>query len=171
MRTVARVDHGLGGEAVGERADGVEQRVPVAAGEVDAADGAREEQVAAEERAARVVGDVAGAVARDVDDLELDPRDGDGVAAGDEVLRLVGADVPAAARDPRAEDVGLPGRRLNLGARLFREVGDGADVVDVGVRDEDRAYARAGARELEPQLRGGVARVDDEVHAVECSCV
>ena len=63
-RAVAGVDDGLGREAVEQRADRVEQRLPVGARQVGAADGAREQDVAREERAVGVVGDVRRRVAR-----------------------------------------------------------------------------------------------------------
>src|SRR5215218_5730872 len=77
---VAGVDDRVGAEAVEERADRVEQRLPVAAGKVDAADGTREEDVAREERAVGMERDVTRTMARGVDDVERDPRDLDRVA-------------------------------------------------------------------------------------------
>jgi hypothetical protein len=62
-----------------------EQGRPVAAGQVDAADRALEEDVAGEDRvlAADRVGDVAGAVAGGEDDVELEPGQLQRLAAGD----------------------------------------------------------------------------------------
>ncbi len=81
-RAVARVDEGLGRIAVGERAHGVEQRVPVGAGQVGASDGAGEEEVAAEQTSVRIEGDVRRRVAGDGDALERDAGDLDRLAAG-----------------------------------------------------------------------------------------
>ena len=81
LRPVPGIDDGLGRIAVGERPHRVEERVPVAARQVDAADRAGEEQVAAEERAVGVEGDVCRRVAGDRDALERDARGVDRLAA------------------------------------------------------------------------------------------
>ena len=57
-RAVAGIDDRLGREALEQRAHGAEERLPVAAREIDAADRAREEQVAGEELAVVVERDV-----------------------------------------------------------------------------------------------------------------
>src|SRR5581483_4049416 len=72
---VTRIDDRVGRIAFEQRSDGCEQRVPVPAWQIDAADGAGEEQVAAEERPVGVEGDVPGRVARHVDDLEAHAGD------------------------------------------------------------------------------------------------
>ena len=72
-RAVAGVDAGLGTEALEQARDRVEQRLPVAAREVDAAHRVGEEQIAGEDRPVGRVGDVAGGVPRHADHLELDP--------------------------------------------------------------------------------------------------
>ena len=82
-RPVPGEDDRLGRVRVRERADRVEQRLPVAEGQVDPADGAGEENVAGEERAVGVVGEVAGRVARHVAHLEGDPGRVDGLSAGE----------------------------------------------------------------------------------------
>ena len=75
-----------------------DQGRPVAAGQVDAADRALEEDVAGEERvlAADRVGDVAGAVARGEDDVELEPGQLQGLAAGDGLVGVVALERPEA---------------------------------------------------------------------------
>src|SRR5690242_11740476 len=71
-RSVSRIDNGLRREAIDQRADRLDERVPVAVRQVDAADRALEEHVAGEERAVGVEGEVPGRVARDVQGLEVD---------------------------------------------------------------------------------------------------
>src|SRR5581483_12454429 len=71
-RAVARVDDGLRREAVDERADRLDQRVPVAVWEVDPPDRAGEEDVAGEQRAVGVEGQVPRGVAGNLRDLEVD---------------------------------------------------------------------------------------------------
>src|ERR1051325_3253831 len=90
LRAVAGIDDRLRREAVGDAAHGLEQRLPVASGQVDPADRAREEQVAAEQAAFRVVRDVCRRVARDGDALEGQAGDLDRLAAGEEVVGRVG---------------------------------------------------------------------------------
>ena len=104
--------------------------------------------------------DVAGAVPGHVDDLERDPRDRDLVAAADGVLRVVRRDAQPAARLARLQRLDLTARRPDLGACSLRERRDAADVVDVGMGDEDPGGARAHAGELEPERRRIVARID-----------
>ena len=77
---VARVHDRLRRIPLGEQADRVEQRVPVPAGEVDAADAAGEQDVAREEAPVRVIGKVSGRVAGDVEDVEADARELEGVS-------------------------------------------------------------------------------------------
>src|SRR5215213_5165940 len=70
---VTGVHDRVGPEPLEQPLDRVEQRLPVAAGKVDASDRTGEEEVAGEEVAAGAVGDVAGGVTRRVDRLEVDP--------------------------------------------------------------------------------------------------
>src|SRR5579862_5840267 len=60
LGAVAGMDDGLGRQPVGEHTDGVEERVPVDTGQVDPADRAGEEEVAAEELAVGVIRDMRG---------------------------------------------------------------------------------------------------------------
>ena len=69
-RPVSGVDDRLRRIGLDERADRVEQRVPVAERQVGSADRAGEEHVAREEATVGVVGNVPGRVARDVPHLE-----------------------------------------------------------------------------------------------------
>jgi hypothetical protein len=94
---VARVHDRLAREAVEERPNGREERLPVAARQVDATDRPGEQQVAGEEMAGGMERDVAGAVPGNVDDRELDARDGHLVAPADDVLGVVRSDAKAAA--------------------------------------------------------------------------
>ena len=98
---------------------------------------------------------------RDVDHLEGDAGDGDLVTAADRVLGIVRRDREATARRPGPQRLELAGRRPDLRARAVRQGGDAADVVDVGVRDEDRRRGRAHSREVETQVGRVVAGVDD----------
>ena len=56
----------------------------------------------------------------------------------------------------------LARRRVDGRPGTLGEVGQAEDVVEVGVRDEDRDAACAARRELEADLRRGAARVDDD---------
>ena len=89
LGAVPRMDDGLGRQAFGKHSDGGEQRVPVGAGKVDAADGSREEQVAAEELAAGVEGDVGRRVAGHSEAFEGDARDFERLATAEQVLGRV----------------------------------------------------------------------------------
>jgi len=91
LRAVAGVDNGVRRIAVDEGAHGGDERVPVGARQVDAPDGAREEQVAAEQRPVRVVRDVRRGVSGDGDALEREPADVDRLAALEQVVGHVGA--------------------------------------------------------------------------------
>src|SRR5262245_64751299 len=90
-RTVTREDDRLRGKALNEGLDRLEQRVPVALRQVSTAHGAGEEDVAREERAVRVVGEMARRVARDMDDLEGDSGGLDSLTSPELVLRLPAA--------------------------------------------------------------------------------
>ena len=144
------VDGRLGREALGEQADRVEERRPVAAGQVDAADRAGEEHVAREERAVGGEGEVARRVAGDRERLPRDAGQLERLVAGEPVLGLPRADVHAVGgvdlvRPLEHERLGLgdPDRR----AGALRQAGDAAEVVEVRVRDEDpRAVGRRGGR-------------------------
>src|SRR5204862_7366915 len=76
-RPVPGVDDRRRREALEQGTHRVEQRVPVSARQVDTADRPGEEQVAGEELAIVVVGDVPARVTGDVDHLERDARDGE----------------------------------------------------------------------------------------------
>ena len=158
---MARVNDRIAWEAVEQRTHGGEQCVPVPAGEVDAADRPREEQVAGKEMPVGVERNVAGAVAWDVDDVEGDPGDDDLVAAADDVLRIVRENAHPAARLTVPQGVDFTTRRPDADTGAFGKSRDAADVIDIGVRDEDRGRPRTHACELEPQRRRIVARVDD----------
>jgi hypothetical protein len=164
------MDDGLVGMGVEQGADRRDQRRPIAAGQVDAADRALEEHVAGEDRvlAPDRVGDVAGAVSRREDDVELQPGQLQGLAAGHGlvgVVALVGAEPGPGDEghdvgedrhlEPRAVD-GRPGRR--------RHRRDGADVVEVAVGEQDRLDLahRTGGGEDPLRLLAGV----DDKHAV-----
>src|SRR3954464_13210317 len=58
LPAVARVDDGVGPEALDERGDRVQQGLPIAARQVDTADRVLEEEIAGEEPAVDEVGDV-----------------------------------------------------------------------------------------------------------------
>ena len=144
------VDDRLGRVALDERADRLEQRVPVAAREVGAADRAGEEHVAGEEAAVGVEGDVAGRVARDGDDLERDARrprssrrrrarssasyGADRASRRVEVARLARAAALASAACRRARRCPRRGRRRRRGGP------------QCAVRDEDRRAASRPSR-------------------------
>lgn len=157
---MARMHDRVAGEAVEECAHRREQCVPVPAGKVDAADRPREEQVAGEEMPVGVERDVAGAMAGYVDDVEGDSGDEDLVAAADDVLRVVRENAHPAAGLTVPQGVDFTTRRPDVDAGAFGKSRDAADVIDIGVRDEDRSRPRAHACELEPQRRRIVARVD-----------
>src|SRR5205085_12438545 len=69
---MAGVHDGLGREAVEERADRLDQRVPVAERQVDAADRALKEDVPGEQRPVRVEREVARRMAGHLQRLEVD---------------------------------------------------------------------------------------------------
>ena len=60
------------------------------------------------------------------------------------------------------EPVALALGHVDRRAGALREVGDAAEVVEVAVRDQDRGARRAAPGELQPQLGGVAARVDDD---------
>ena len=144
------------------------QRRPVAAGQVDAADRALEEDVAGEDRvlAADRVGDVAGAVARGEDDVELEPGQLQRLAAGDGLVGLVALVGAEALPGDEGHDVGEH-RHLDLGA-VDRRAGrrghrrDGADVVEVAVGEQDRLDLGADLLDRGEDPLGLLARVDDQ---------
>ena len=156
------------GVALEQGADRGQQRRPVAAGQVDAADRALEEDVAGEDRvlAADRVGDVAGAVAGGEDDVELHPGQLQRLAAGDGLVGLVALERPEARLGDEAHDVGEH-RHLDLravdrrpGRRRHRR--DGADVVEVAVGEEDRLDLGAGRLDRGEDPLGLLAGVDDQ---------
>ena len=118
-------------------------------GQVGAADRAREEDVAGEEGPVGGEREMPRRVAGDEEHLERDPGELDRLPAGQLVLGLVRADVHAG-RGPLVDvddQVSIAGGRVHRGAGSLREVGEGADVVPVAVRDEDGDATRAQARE------------------------
>src|SRR5262249_10140722 len=78
--TVPGVDDRIRDEAVEQARDRREQRLPAAALEIDAPDGAGEEEIAPEDAVNGAEGDVIDRVPRDADDLERDAGDGHRVA-------------------------------------------------------------------------------------------
>src|SRR5581483_7998497 len=114
LGTVTGVDDGVAPVAVDESPDRLEEGLPVAAGEVDAADRTCEQQVAGEDDAAGRERDVPGRVARHLHDLEFEARDRDRVAVPDRVLGLVRADECPAARSALAKRVELARRSPDL---------------------------------------------------------
>ena len=102
---MAGIDGGLLGQRVDQRADRLEQRAPVAAGQVGAADRALEQDVAGEDRL--LVGDrerdVPGAVAGREDDIDLEARQLELLAPLERVLGVLGLERPEAG--PRHERV------------------------------------------------------------------
>jgi len=161
------MDDRLVGVGVEEAGDRVGQGRPVAAGQVDAADRALEEDVAGEDRvlAASRVGDVAWTVAWGEDHLELEPAERERLAAGERAVGLVALE-RAEARQQVGVDVGQH-RHLDLGAvdrrpGLARQRGDGADVVEVRVGEEDRLDLSPHLRHLGEDSLGLVAGIDDD---------
>ena len=88
---MARVDRRLGGVGLDQAADRLQQGLPVAPRQVGATDRSLEEDVAGEDRvlAADRVGDVAGAVARGEDDVDLEAGKLELLAAGDGLVGVV----------------------------------------------------------------------------------
>ncbi len=183
---VPGVDDGLGRVGAHQRDDRALERRPVAAGQVDAADGALEEDVAGEQRdlagdrAARAglggargvrargrdrVGDVTGAVAGREEHVDVEAGERQTLAAGDGVLGLVALERAEAGRH-EAHHVGEQ-RALDLGAvdgraGRARERRDGADVVEVAVREEDRLDPHAELRDRVEQPLRLLAGIDDD---------
>ena len=151
---VARMDNRLRWEALGEHPHRREECVPVGARQVDAADGAGEEQVAAEELAFGVEGDVGRRVARDGEALEGDACDLDRLVAAQEVLGRVRPPGNADRRELRValEPFSLPLGHPDLGAGSFGKVGDTAEMVEVSVCDEDPGTGRVEPGELQTQV-------------------
>ena len=151
---VARVDGGLvGGSPSTSAADALDQGRPVAAGQVDAADRSLEEDVAGEQRrlVGDRVGDVAGAVAGGEDDVDLEARRARGVSPP--ATRLVGVVALVRAEPGPGTNAMMSASTgdLELGAvdrsaGRLGDRGDGADVVEVGVGEQDRLDLDARAR-------------------------
>ncbi len=138
----------------------------VAARQVGAADRALKEHVAAEQRVlgGDRVGDVARGVAGREDDVDLEAGESKLLAAGDQVVGLVALERAEARPRHVVHDVGEH-LALELGAvhrraRRARERCDGADVVEVRVREQDRLHRRV--LDGGDQALGLVARIDDE---------
>src|SRR5206468_5926445 len=83
---VAGVDRGLRWKAIGERPHRVEERVPVRPRQVDATDRPGKEEIAAEEAAVRVEGEVCRRVAGDRDAFEGDACEPDCPTALEQVV-------------------------------------------------------------------------------------
>ena len=165
---VPREDLGLRREGVEQLLDRGGERRPVAARQVGAPDRALEEHVAGEQ--ARLVGDrvgdVAGAVAGDEVHVDVEAGEREPLAALDGLVGVVALERAEPGPGDVAHDVGEH-RNLDLGAvdgraRRLGHRSHGADVVEVGVREQDRLDG-------EPQLldRGEdplrlVAGIDDQ---------
>ena len=159
---VARVDDRLGRKLLGEHPDRREQRVPVGARQVDAADRAGEEQVAAEELAVCMESDVRGRVARHREAFEGDARNVDRLPAAHQVLGGVRPARDVGWRELRValEPLALALRHPDLRSCSLGEVCDAADVVEVAVCDEDPGAGGAEPRELEAKVGSVPARID-----------
>ena len=163
-RPVPGIDRRLRRESFRERPQRLDERVPVAAGEVGASNRAGEEHIAGKEGFARVVREVTGRVARDLERLERDPGEVEAFVAGEQDVRGIGA-CSHARRDEVRQVLEQPLLVLGhvdrrLGA--LGEVGDAEEVIPMAVRDQDRRALRAECGELEPQLPGIAARVDHD---------
>ena len=159
---MARVDDGLGREPLAEHADGREQGVPVGAGQVDAADRAGEEQVAAEELALGEERDMRGRVAGHREAFEGDARYLDRLPAAHQVLGRVRAARNSDRRKLRValEPLPLALRHPDLRPGSLGEVGDAAEMVEMTVRDQDPGARGAEPGELEPQVGRVPAGID-----------
>ena len=154
------VDDGVERKSFDERTDRGEEGVPVASFEVVAAHRTCEENIAGEELPVGVERDVPRRVPRYVEHLEVDARDGDRIPACDDVRRVVRGDGEATARRARPERLDLARRSPHLCAAAIGKGGHAADVIDVGVRDENPARGRAHPGKVEAEVRRIVARVD-----------
>ena len=72
-------------------------------------------------------------------------------------------------RDPRwcepaglFEQLSLAGGHVHRGAGALGELGDGEQVIEVPVGDEDRGAPGTEGRESQPDLRGVTGRIDDD---------
>ncbi len=158
---VAGVDDRVAAVALDEPLDRGDERAPVAAGEVDAADRALEQEIAREDVRADAEGDVVDRVARDPGDLELEPGDRDDVAVAHLVLGIVRPHPRSTACDPVAQRLRLAGRRPDLGSGRLGQRGDSFHVVDVRVGDEDPCDRCSEPVELCEERRRISTRVDD----------
>ncbi len=159
---VARVHDRLRRIPLGEQADRVEQRVPVPAGEVDAADAAGEQDVAREEAPVRVIGKVSGRVAGHVEDVEPDARELEGVSTRHVTCSLEAAHLEPGRRERALEPTGRIRRDVDGRAGRVREVGDTAEMVEVRVGEDDRRARAPGGRELGDEPLCVPARIDDD---------
>ena len=145
---MAGMDDGLVRVGVEQRADRGEQGRAVAARQVDPADRALEEDVAGENRvlAADRVGDVAGAVSGREDDVELEPRQLERLAAANHLVGFVALERPEPLPGDEGHDVGedrdLDLRAVDRGPGGSRHRRHRADVVEVAMGDEDRLDRR-----------------------------
>jgi hypothetical protein len=165
---VAGIDARLAGIAVEQQGDRREQGRRVAAGEIGPADRPAEQHVAAEQGLVGRdgVGHVAGTVAGGEDDVELEAGELEPLAAGDGVLGLVALERAEAGPGDVAvdvgEDVALELGHPDLGAGGGGERSDGADVVEVGVGEEDGRHGEAVGVQRGEQPIGLLAGVDHE---------
>jgi hypothetical protein len=140
----------------------------VAAREIDAADRALEEHVAREDR--RLVGEreghVAGAVAGGEEHVDLQPGELEALTAHEDVLGLVALERPDPRKGDEAHDVREHGTLdlgdPDLGTGLARHRGDRADVVEVGVGEEDGVEGDPESLDHVQNPVGLVARIDDD---------
>ena len=135
----------VSGGRVRQRSDRSEQRVPVAEREIGAADRPGEEDVAGEEVPVRVVGEVAGRVTGHVVDLKCNPGRIDCLASGQQ-RRLAGVGTGRDADEIRvraAKDVQLALGEPHRSSGRVGQFGEGAEVVVVAVREQDRGARRA----------------------------
>ncbi len=158
------MDGGLGWQRRHERPDGADQRGPVGAGQVGASDRAGEQDVAREHVPLGRVGEMAGRVARHREHVEPHAGELEPLTPVEQHIRC-----PRTDDDPRRnvalrmlEDVAFGRRRMNRGAGAFREVRQGGDVVEVGVRDQDGGTPGAERGERQPDLACRSARVDQD---------
>ena len=137
------MDDGLVGVSLEQGADRTDQGRAVTAGQVDAADRSLEEDIAGEDRllAADRVGDVPGAVAGGEDDVELESGQLQHLAAGHGLVGLVALVWAETLPGDESHDVGehgdLDDRAVDRGAGCGGDRGDGADVVEVAVGEQD----------------------------------
>src|SRR3954454_122184 len=104
------------------------------------------------------------------DHVERETGELERVAAGDAVLRRVRLERPEAGPAHVVvdvlEDLDLARRAVDGRARVLRHRGDGADVVEVAVRDQDRLDPDVALGDLALQALGLLAGIDQDRAAV-----